>query len=169
MPSSVGHAFAALAVGVALGPPMRSRRFRVALATCAVLPDVDAIGRPFGLGDLQWLGGHRAFTHSLLFAGLLAAAVVALAFRARVWDRWRWRLWAALALGIVSHGVLDALAVYGRGVMFLAPFSTRRFEAPWQPFDAVLPEILLLWLPGCVVLWYTYRVGKKAGLGPPVA
>jgi membrane-bound metal-dependent hydrolase YbcI (DUF457 family) len=168
MPSSVGHALAALTIGAALGPPKQSRRFRVALAACAVLPDVDAIGRPFGLGDLQWLGGHRAFTHSLLFAGLLAGAVVVLGFRAPVWHRWRWRLWVTLALGMVSHGALDALAVYGRGVMFLAPFSTRRFEAPWQPFDTIPSEILLLWLPGCAAFWYACRV-REAGPSPPAA
>ncbi len=153
MPSSVGHAVAALAVCAALRPPAPRRRFWIAAAVCAVLPDLDAIGRPFGRGDIAWLGGHRALTHSLAFAALLAAAVVVVWFRSPHWDGRRVRLWAALTLGTASHGLLDALAVYGAGVMFLAPFSMRRFEAPWQPFEGIAVEVLLLWIPGALALW----------------
>jgi membrane-bound metal-dependent hydrolase YbcI (DUF457 family) len=32
------------------------------------VPDLDASGRLWGSGDVQWLGGHRAFTHSVVFA-----------------------------------------------------------------------------------------------------
>ena len=168
MPSSVGHAFAALALGAALRPPAPARRFWIAVAACAVLPDLDAIGRPFGRGDIAWLGGHRALTHSFVFAALLAAVVVAIWFRAPRWAGWRVRIWTAVALGTASHGILDALAVYGAGVMFLAPFSVRRFEAPWQPFDAIAPELLLLWLPGALALWCVRR-SDRATIESPAA
>jgi len=41
---------------------------------CSVIPDLDAIGFRFGIhyGDF-W--GHRGFTHSLIFAALLAGLV----------------------------------------------------------------------------------------------
>lgn len=44
--------------------------------TCSTVPDLDVIGFSFGIqyGDL-W--GHRGMTHSLLFAVLLTAGVVA--------------------------------------------------------------------------------------------
>lgn len=157
MPSSIGHAFASLAIGAALRPRVPARRFWVAVAACAILPDFDAVGRPFGRGDIVWLGGHRAFTHSFVFAALLATVVVAVWFRTPGWDGWRGRVWTALALGTASHGLLDALAVYGEGVTFLAPFLMQRFESPWQPFEAVVPEVLLLWLPGFLVLWLVRR------------
>ena len=47
---------------------------------CAVLPDIDVVGFGYGIqyGDL-W--GHRGLTHSLVFAALLAASLVALWYR----------------------------------------------------------------------------------------
>ena len=167
MPSSGGHALAALALAAAARPPAPARRFWIAVAACAVLPDLDAVGRPFGRGDVAWLGGHRALTHSLAFAALLASVVVAVWFRAPTWAGWRGRIWAALALGTASHGLLDALAVYGEGVAFLAPFSTRRFAAPWQPFEGVVPEMLLVWLPGALVLLGVRRNARARMAAPP--
>lgn len=155
MPSSVAHGLAAAALVAAAyrgRPPAGALR---AAALCAVLPDVDAAGRPFGLGDVGWLGGHRALTHSLAFAGLTGVAVAALGVRGPARSAgWGWRLALAawLAVATASHGALDALTVYGEGVEFFAPFSDLRVKAPWRPFDAIVPEIALVWLPALVVL-----------------
>ena len=65
---------------------------------CAVIPDIDAIGRPFygAAGDLEWLGGHRGFTHSLTFAALLGLlAPLATIGRAR----WDWHGFLATSAG----------------------------------------------------------------------
>ena len=153
MPSSIAHGLAAAALGAALYPAERARLYAVASAG-AVLLDLDAIGRPFGLGDVSWLGGHRALTHSLAFAAALAATVVVVGYRDSNWHGRRFGLWGYLALAFALHGVLDAFTTYGRGVMFLAPFSEQRFKSPWQPFQGIIAEIVAVWLPALAVIRY---------------
>jgi len=110
MPSSLGHAVAGIAVASALRPADVSRRYWVAAAVCAVVPDLDAIGIVFGdRAYSDFFGGHRGFTHSLAFAVLLGAAVARGAFRAPRWGDNRSRLWLAFALATSTHGVLDAM------------------------------------------------------------
>ena len=164
MPSSIAHGLAAAAVVslVYRGDPPRGALWMA--AACAVLPDLDAVGRPFGHGDVAWLGGHRALTHSLAFAVALGGVLATLGFRGRpelAGPRRRLVLAAALALGTALHGALDALSTYGEGVAFLAPFSARRVKAPWQPFEALVPELILVWLPALAVLW-TARARRRA-------
>jgi len=165
MPSSVAHGLAAVALGAALYPAERARFYAVA-ATGAVLLDVDAIGRPFGVGDLTWLGGHRALTHSLPFAATLALIAVAVACRGTHWQRRRFGAWAYFALAFMLHGALDAFTSYGEGVMFIAPFSTWRYKASWQPLHGILPEIVAIWVPALSVLWYRRRHAPADSLSP---
>lgn len=79
MASVFSHAVAALGIGACFYRPGIPKRVRVAGAVCSVIPDLDVIGFHFGIpyGDF-W--GHRGFTHSLLFAALLATSVVLVAF-----------------------------------------------------------------------------------------
>lgn len=156
MPSSVAHGLTAVALGAAWYPTARPRLYATAAAG-AVLLDIDAIGRPFGLGDVDWLGGHRALTHSLPFAAALAAVLVSAAYRGPDWRGRRIGAWAYFALAFALHGALDALTTYGDGVMFFAPFSTWRFKAPWQPFHGIVPEIVGVWLPALAMVWYFRR------------
>ena len=101
------------------------------LAITAAVPDVDAIGRLFGAGDIAWLGGHRALTHSLTFAAAAGLLLTLPAIRSAAVSSAA-RLWIALSLAIASHGALDALTMYGEGIQFLAPWSTVRYWAPWR-------------------------------------
>ena len=94
-----------------------------------MLPDADVIGFRFGVryGDF-W--GHRGFTHSLLFAGvlaLLAAFLYATTLRDRI--KFAWLLFIVTA----SHGVLDAMTNGGLGVAFFSPFDTHRYFLGWRP------------------------------------
>ena len=41
----------------------------------------------------------------------------------------------AFALAAATHGVLDTLTVQGPPVAFLSPFSSARYELPWQPIN----------------------------------
>src|SRR6185369_8271438 len=66
----------------------------------------------------QW--GHRGFTHSLLFA-----AVVALAISRRRFVRY--------FIVLASHGLLDAMTTGGLGAALLWPFSDARYFLPWRP------------------------------------
>jgi inner membrane protein len=79
--SGFSHAVAALSLGTCFYRPGMPKRVWIAGALCSVLPDIDVIGFHFGIryGDF-W--GHRGFTHSLLFAAILAAFVAILEFGA---------------------------------------------------------------------------------------
>lgn len=156
MPSSVAHGLAAIALGSVFYPAERLGLYATA-AVGTVLLDVDAIGRPFGLGDVGLVGGHRGLTHSLAFAAALAIAAVAVTCRGTAWKGRRLGAWAYFALAFALHGALDAFTTYGEGVMFLAPFSGWRFKAAWQPFDGLLREIVAIWLPALSVVWYRRR------------
>ena len=134
MPTIFTHAVAGLALGTAFRPDDAPPRFWIAGAACAMVPDVDWAGAPFGLHYEVFLGDHRGFTHSVLFAITFGAAMAWLAFRAPRWEGKRLRLWLYFTLATLSHGLLDALTSYGEGVAFLSPFSSQRFFAPWRPF-----------------------------------
>lgn len=155
---------AALGVGFAGAP----RRGAVLLlgAVCAAVPDLDAIGYRLGV-PYESMFGHRGFSHSLLFAILLAAAIVLLFARAGLGGTSPRTLVVYLALATASHGFLDALTDGGLGVAFLAPFSGERFFLPWHPI-AVSPlsirrffsergmailatEVAWVWVPAAVI------------------
>jgi len=80
MASPFSHAVAALSIGTCFYRPEIPKRVWVAGVLCSVVPDLDVIGFRFGIhyGDF-W--GHRGFTHSLVFAALLASIVAIVMFR----------------------------------------------------------------------------------------
>jgi inner membrane protein len=148
--ATLGH----LAVGLLAGraQPARSPRARAAVmagfAGLAVLPDLDVLGVAVGLPDHTSLG-HRGFTHSLLFAALVAAAVGlgARRFGARP------ILTGLLAfLAIASHGVLDAMTYTTRGVPFLWPFVDEAIVFPWRPIPAAPTDAAFFGLRGLQVI-----------------
>ena len=132
MASSWTHAVGAVAIAATILPKDVPPRVWIVVALCAALPDIDAIGRPFGGGDVAWLGGHRALTHSLPFAAALAALLSVTVLRLSAGVQSRLVLWLALTLAIASHGVLDSLTTYGEGIQFLAPFTEVRHWSPWR-------------------------------------
>lgn len=163
MASAFSHAAAALALGTAFWRPALPARFWVLGAACAVLPDLDVIAFRFGI-PYEHVLGHRGISHSLLFAALVAAVVVALFFSR---ERQRWgRLWLFFFLATASHAFLDALTTGGLGVAFFAPLENSRYFFPWRPIEvsplsisrfftarglAVLrSEFLWVWVPSLV-------------------
>jgi len=132
MASPFSHAVAALSIGTCFYRPQIRKRVWVAGVLCSVIPDLDAIGFRFGIhyGDF-W--GHRGFTHSLLFAALVAGLVVLGIFRRGAMGIGRLALFAYLFLTAASHGVLDAMTDGGLGVAFFSPFDTTRYFLPWRP------------------------------------
>jgi inner membrane protein len=176
MASAFSHAVAGLAIGTAFWRPGIPARYWVAGAVVAALPDLDAIGFRFGVayGDVL---GHRGFTHSLLFAALLSAVVVAVVFPSGAGPVSRGQLWLYLFLATASHGVLDALTNGGLGVAFFAPFDNARYFFPFTPIQVspisvraffsergvrvLTSELVWVWLPSVVfaaiVLWLRRR------------
>ena len=77
--------------------------------------------------------GHRGFTHSIIFAALIATIAVGAAFRRALPSISRFSVWMYFFLATASHGLLDAMTDGGLGVAFFAPFDNRRYFLPWTP------------------------------------
>jgi len=167
MASVFSHAVAALGIGACFYRPGTPKRVWVVGAACSVVPDLDVIGFRFGIhyGDF-W--GHRGFTHSILFAALLAGIVVLLAFREGVPALGRLTLWTYFFVATASHGLLDAMTDGGLGVAFFSPFNNNRYFLPWRPIRVspigverffthrglavVQSELLWIWLPAALLV-----------------
>src|SRR5438270_432470 len=78
--SAFSHGVAAFGIGACFYRSGTPKRVWVAGMFCSVIPDFDVIGFRLGIhyGDF-W--GLRGFTHSLLFAALLASIVMFIGFR----------------------------------------------------------------------------------------
>jgi len=168
MASAFTHSFIALAAGKLAFPGRMPVRFWVLSVVCALLPDVDVIGYFLGIRYDDMLG-HRGFSHSLLFAFLVAVLVTAAAFPAvRRFSKQWWALIGCFFAAAASHGVLDAMTNGGYGIAFFSPFSNTRFFLPWRPlevapigvrgffsrwgWDVLMSELLWIWLPVVLAL-----------------
>ncbi len=94
------------------------------LLLAANAPDVDIVTAAGG--QLNYLHYHRHLTHSLAalpFMALLPVVLVALIGRKRI----HWKgAWAAAAIAVLTHLLLDWTNVYG--IRLLLPFSGRWFR-----------------------------------------
>jgi inner membrane protein len=173
--SEFSHAVAALGIGTCFYRPVLPRRMWIAGAICSMAPDLDVLGFRFGIHYADFWG-HRGFTHSLLFAALLAAFVAILSFRRVSPGTSLFWIWCYLFLATASHGILDAMTDGGLGVAFFSPFDNSRYFLPWRPIRvdpigvgrfftqrglAVLQsELLWIWLPAGVLaisMWLLRR------------
>ena len=162
MASAISHAVAALGLGTIFARPLIPKRVWIIGAVCSILPDFDVIGFRFGIryGDF-W--GHRGFTHSMVFAAILATFVAFAGFIPRTLGIGRMALWIYFFVATASHGFLDAMTNGGLGVAFFSPFDNTRYFLPWRPIVvspisvtrffsdrgvAVLQsELLWIWIP----------------------
>jgi inner membrane protein len=174
--SLFSHAVAALGIGACFYRPGTPKRVWVVGALCSVIPDLDVLGFRFGIqyGDF---GGHRGFTHSLLFAALLASAVVVIGFRQDAPGLGRFSLWVYFFLATASHGLLDAMTDGGLGVAFFSPFNNARYFLPWTPIrvspigvgrffgprglEVVRSELLWIWVPVALLLVSAWVVRRR--------
>src|SRR6478735_1727382 len=93
-------------------------------AICGTIPDLDVLMNPF-LSDLQELGAHRGFSHSLLFSCLLAPLLGFLLWFMYEKKEANWKEWTLLCfLSLVTHPLLDAFTSYG--TQLFLPFSNYR-------------------------------------------
>ena len=182
MASLFSDTVAALSIGSCFYRPGRAKPVLATGALCSVFPDLDVIGFRFGIryGDF-W--GHRGFTHSLVFAALLAGAIATLGFRNNATGLSRFSLWTYFFLATASHGLLDAMTDGGLGVAFFSPFNNRRHFLPWTPVRvspigvervfserglAVLQsELLWIWLPAALfvaLVLFIRRRGEAAAV-----
>jgi inner membrane protein len=187
MASLPSHAIAALGFGAFFYKPDIPKRIWIVGALCSVIPDIDVIGFRFGIryGDF-W--GHRGFTHSLVFAAVLASAVVLVGFRGELSNISRLSIWTYFFLATASHSLLDAMTDGGLGVAFFAPFDNHRYFLPWTPirvspiglgrfftsrgYAVIRSEFLWIWVPAGVLvvsalLLRSRRSAGDAGLNGP--
>lgn len=157
MPTVLSHAAVPMSLGFALG---RERIPPVLLAAglaASMLPDADVLSFhlniPYGA-----LFGHRGFSHSVLFAQVVAL-LGAWLLQSQGWRR----AYLFLFASTLSHPLLDACTSGGMGVALLWPWPERYF-VPWRPIRvsplsmdrflsprglAVLrSELQWIWLPG---------------------
>jgi inner membrane protein len=182
MATPISHVVAALSIGSCFYRTTVPKRVWVAGALCSVIPDLDAIGFGFGV-PYSHFWGHRGFTHSLVFAALLAAAVT-LFFRHAVGIT-RISLFVYIFAATASHGLLDAMTNGGLGVAFFSPFDNQRYFLPWRPIRVspiavsrffspraigiLKTELVWIWLPAAVfalaVLVLKWRLGAGSEKG----
>jgi inner membrane protein len=173
--SDFSHAVIALSLGACFVRPGLPPRIWIAGVLCSVLPDIDVVGFRFGVpyGDF-W--GHRGFTHSILFAALLAAIATFLASRRLLPRPNLFWIWTYLFLAAASHGFLDAMTDGGLGVAFFSPFDNHRYFLPWRPiqvspigigrffsergFSVLQSEFLWIWLPSMLLAAFA-RLGWR--------
>ncbi len=177
MATPFSHVIAAGTLGVALRPERAPIRLWILGAICSVVPDVDAIGFWMGV-PYEHPFGHRGMTHSLAFAALLGAFIVARFFAEAEWKPHRWRLFLYFFLATASHGVLDAMTNGGLGVAFFAPFDHTRYFFPlrpievspisitgfltWRGAEILASEVLWVWLPAFVIASVFHVARRRA-------
>jgi inner membrane protein len=153
---------------VALASPFYRRDVRPVVwlwaAFLTALPDIDFVGYQMGI-PYPHPFGHRGFTHSLLFAALVAFGS-AWYFR-KEWKRSVGSLCLFLFLCAASHGLLDGMTDGGLGVAYFAPFDNTRYWMPWRPipvaplgprlifsawgYEVVKAELIYLWVPSLLI------------------
>jgi inner membrane protein len=138
--------------------PERLRIAALAGAVGGLLPDLDVLIRSPS-DPLLFLEYHRHFTHSLFFIPLgavLAAGVTRLLTRGREALR---DLLLPCALGIATHGLLDACTSYGTSLLW--PLSDARVA--WHIIGIVDPLFTGALLIG--VAWTTWKQQRAAARG----
>jgi inner membrane protein len=171
MPTILTHSVVPLALGSGLGRAAISRRLLIFGVAGSMLPDLDVLAFHFGIPYAAEFG-HRGFSHSLLFAFLIALLGACL---------FRWlqstfiRSFAFIFFAVSSHGILDAFTNGGLGIAFLWPWSGTRFFAPLHPIEVspiglgffagrglhvLESEIVWVWLP-CAIIYLFMAISNK--------
>lgn len=162
MASIFSHPAVPVGLALALGTKRIPRPLLIAGIISSIAPDIDCLGFAFGVPyESQW--GHRGFTHSIVFALVIAALW---AWRSEEFKVKRWLVFGYTFVSALSHPLIDAMTDGGEGIAFFWPFSTARYFFPFNPIP-VSPignsffsarglhvfgaELLTLWLPCLIV------------------
>ena len=175
MPTVLTHPAVPLAIGLGLGKDVIPTPLLITGVVASVLPDLDVLTFRYGISYASDFG-HRGFSHSLIFAVILAL-VGACAFRYSQsnFGRAFWFLLIAAA----SHGILDAFTNGGLGIAFLWPLSSHRFFAPVQVIQVaplgisglisqrgvsvLISELIWVWIPCGIIGIGLFAVKEAIG------
>ena len=135
MASIITHSFVGLVSGSLVKRKTDKLRFWILSALCPVLPDADVVTFYFGVSYRDFWG-HRGFSHSFVFALILALLVVIIFFKK---DKPFSKSWTYLVIYFFiitsTHGILDALTNGGLGIALFAPFDNTRYFFPFTPLQ----------------------------------
>ena len=150
MPTVLTHPAVPLAIAIGLGRTVISPRLLYAGIVFSILPDSDVIAFHFDIPYASHFG-HRGFSHSILFALIMAWSASYLChFFHSTWSK----AFLFLFLSLLSHGILDAFTTGGLGVAFLWPWSAERYFAPVQMIKVSPLGLSRFFSPhGVLVLW----------------
>jgi inner membrane protein len=170
MPTIISHAAVPIALAIAFGPKRIAGPVFACGLVLSMLPDADVVGFKLGVQYADtW--GHRGATHSVFFAGIMAAILTPL-FRLKTAVLPFLFLWISMA----SHGLLDALTNGGLGPALLWPFDNARIFAPFTPINVspigidifnarglrvLTSELQWIWVPAAVVAGVGYAVRTR--------
>jgi inner membrane protein len=154
MPTVLTHPAVPIAMTIGLGRTVISQRLLYAGIVFSILPDSDVIAFHFDIPYASHFG-HRGFSHSILFAFLMALSG---SYFCRFFHRSFTKTFLFLFLSILSHGILDAFTTGGLGVAFLWPWSAERYFAPVQMIKVSPLGLSRFFSPrGAMVLWSELR------------
>jgi inner membrane protein len=173
MPTVLTHPAIPLAIGLGLGRGAVPTPLLIAGVAVSVMPDLDVLAFRYGISYASNFG-HRGFSHSLLFALILALlGACASRYLQTSFGRVFWFLFLAAA----SHGFLDAFTNGGLGIAFLWPFTAERYFAPVQVIQVapigisrflsprgvsvLISELLWVWIP-CILIGIGLSAMKEA-------
>lgn len=164
MPTPISHFAVPLALGLGIGRTVIPARLLIAGLIASAIPDLDVLAFRLGIAYSSAFG-HRGFSHSLLFAAVLA--VLAVIWFAGLRSQWQ-NVLAFIFVCTASHGLLDMLTNGGFGVAYFWPFSAERLffahtvieVAPLSLSRLLSPmglavlqsELLWVWLPALMLL-----------------
>lgn len=144
MTTFLTHPAIPLAIAFGLGRETISSRLLLAGIAASIIPDLDVLAFRIGIPYASAFG-HRGFSHSLLFALIVAVTGAGLArYLTSTPKHAFWFLFVAVA----SHGILDAFTNGGLGVAFLWPFSSERYFSPVQPIKVAPLNLARFLSPG---------------------
>ena len=131
----MASAFAHVVIPAVTYATLKSKNFNLRLMllamALAIFPDIDVITFKFGIAyESQW--GHRGFTHSLVFAGVVALLCSVF------WRQLRSHSMMVFVICFVacaSHALLDAMTNGGLGVALYWPFDHERHFLPFRPIQ----------------------------------
>lgn len=133
MASIFGHALAAFTIGKVANIELNPVKLSLLVIFCSVIPDADVIMFNFGYAYSHPLG-HRGFSHSILFAFLLAFLIRIIFYRkVKFFSKLGIKLFIVFLLATLSHSFLDACTNGGKGIGFFIPFDNTRYFFPWRP------------------------------------
>jgi inner membrane protein len=170
MPTIISHAAIPIALAIAFGPKRIAGPVFACGLVLSMAPDADVVGFKLGVQYADtW--GHRGATHSVFFAGIIAAILTPLLKPKTIILPFLF-LWISMA----SHGMLDALTNGGLGPALLWPFDNARIFAPFTPvavspfgidiFNArglriLTSELQWIWLPAMMTagigMWVRFK------------